>query len=466
MPINKLTAGDENTPGISFGDDIAESVNALIDSVEAIEAALDLQSVSGRTKAEIYQSATLDLNFAENRHNVYGAFGQELTALTTAITTARNSTATYQSPTAIVTAAINTPRITYDAATGNALGLLVEEQRTNLALQSKDFTTTWIQNPNASVDVTSNATTAPDGTLTADKMIEADTANTFHDLYQSYTATAATAYTYSKFVKAAERSKGSIVISGGVAFTTERTCTFDLVAKTAAITGTGATGGIIECPNGWFLVWVSAVSDAAGTATYFTRLRDAANAIIYPGVIGSGLFISDGQFEAGNYPSSRIPTTTAQVTRLAAFTTIPNLAELASTLPEYTIVVQGKWLDDAVAFGFGNTFDNCIYFAGKQFNIRSGGVSGPILSVPHTTDTFVKYAVRVKSGAFAAAVNGVITGISNTVINPPTGMIRTTIGSAPWEGSATQTNSANGVFSRITFIPRGLTNAELQSITS
>lgn len=342
----------------------------------AVNALLGIQSkATVDLVAQLFQRATLDLNFATNRHNVYAAFGPELTALTTAITTARNSTATYQSPTAIASAAVNIPRITYDAATGNALGLLAEEQRTRLNTAS------------------ANVTAAQNATVTA------------------------AAHTISFY------GTGSVVLSG---------------AHSATLTGTGSVRVTLT------------FTPTAGTLA----------------MTPSGT-VTDLQLELGAFASTIIRGNEgSQVTRLAAFTTIPNLAELASTLSEYTIVVQGKWLDDAVAFGFGNTFDNCIYFSAKQFNIRSGGVSGPILGVPHTTDTLVKYAVRVKSGDFAAAVNGAITGTSSSSIALPVGMVRTTIGSAPWEGSATLANSANGTFSRITFIPRGLTNAELQAITA
>lgn len=265
----------------------------------------------------ILSKATLDLNFAKNEHKIYGVYGTEITPLTTAITTVRGSTATYNGPLVSASAANNIPRITYDPTTGNNLGLLVEEQRTNLALQSKDFTTTWVQNPDASVNVTSNAATAPDGTTTADKFIEADTTLTNHDLYQNFTFASATTYTFSIFVKAAERSRGHIAFGLQTAFTSERRCEFDLIAKTAVAAGAGTSAGIQEYPNGWFLVWVTATTDAAGVSPYFIRLCNSAGVVSYSGTVGSGFLLSDAQLEVGSAPSSRIPTTTAAVSRLA-----------------------------------------------------------------------------------------------------------------------------------------------------
>lgn len=55
-----------------------------------------------------------------------------------ALTFARASTATYYDASgALVTAASGSPRLTYDPVTHSALGLLVEEQRTNLLLNSR-----------------------------------------------------------------------------------------------------------------------------------------------------------------------------------------------------------------------------------------------------------------------------------------------------------------------------------------
>jgi len=415
----------------------------------AVNALLGVQSkATTELVAQLFQRATLDLNFATNRHNVYGAFGPELTALTTAITTARNSTATYQTPTGIGSAAINTPRITYDAATGNALGLLAEEQRTNLLLQSHVFdNASWIKQAGATI--APNTTTAPDGTLTADTL----TTNNGVSLNQSATATVGATYCQSVYIKAGTITRLMVRDDTGAGR--------HIVVNpaTGAVTSTSGTlvgHGVEAQQNGWLRVWLSYVAD---TAVVRMNIRsDAENA--------ATVVLWGAQLEVGPAPTSYIPTTTAQVTRVGAFTTIANLAELASTLTEYTIIIQGKWIDDTVAFGFGNTFDNCIYISSKQFNLRSSGSAAPVLSLPHTTDTPVKIAVRVKSGDFAAAVNGAITGSSSSAIALPAGMVRATIGSAPWEGSATLANSANGTVSRITFIPRGLANAELQAVTA
>src|SRR5690606_5381998 len=67
------------------------------------------------------------------------------------------------------TAAVNEPRVDYDPLTLELRGLLVEEQRTNLLLRSQEFdNASWSK---VSSSVSANAAVAPDGTLTADKII-------------------------------------------------------------------------------------------------------------------------------------------------------------------------------------------------------------------------------------------------------------------------------------------------------
>lgn len=420
--------------------------------------------------ASILDKATLDLNFVKNEHKVYEAFGPVNKLITDAITTARNSTALYNSPVAAgVSAAINIPRIDYDPLTGAPLGLLVEEARTNLALQSRDFTTTWLQNPTASVAVTANATTAFDGTLTADKVIEEDTANTFHDLYQSANVTAATTYTFSMFVKAAERTKGSLAFGSGAAFTTERRCVFDLVAKTA-IPNAGATAGIQEYPNGWFLIWITATADATGAATYYIRLYDATGAVTYPGVVNSGLFISDAQLEAGSYPSTRILTTTIALNRLVDI--------MSRTLPasnQGTIICLAAGGTPTLgvnqaAFAFTDgTSNNRVVLrrnnatGGTQYLVISGGVN---VAQVNTTQKPVgqvnAFGISWKLDKFLASEDG-ITVMNDVSGAAPVNLTQLGIGSSGPAFAGAET--LNGTIKRLVYIPQALNETEINAIT-
>ena len=92
---------------------------------------------------------SLDLNFAATKR------------LDPRITYSRASTGTFVGSNGLIqSAAVNQARFDHNPTTGESLGLLVEEARTNLNLNSA---ATY----NGLTNITSNSFLAPDGTLTA-----------------------------------------------------------------------------------------------------------------------------------------------------------------------------------------------------------------------------------------------------------------------------------------------------------
>ena len=186
------------------------------------------------------------------------------------ITFTRASSATYlDSDGVLKTASTNIPRIEYDAD-GNRLGLLVEEQRVNYARYSEDFTNPfWGKvgtGGSPAVIVTGNQAIAPDGTLSADKLIAGTGVGT-HYLQQSVTAY--TDATLSVFAKAAEATKVRLALfnSGVVA-------EFDLSAGTSSGSGTHS---IIPVGNGWYRCIVSAVGASNTLIQIYTGDNSAGN---------------------------------------------------------------------------------------------------------------------------------------------------------------------------------------------
>jgi hypothetical protein len=123
----------------------------------------------------------------------------------------RNSTGTYVDASGILrTAGANQPRIDHNFATGEGLGLLVEEARTNLALHSEDFSNAyWLKTASGTgvaPVVTSNNATAPDGTSTADRIVFSRgtaTGSDFSGIQSGNLAPTAIQYAGSLWIKAA-----------------------------------------------------------------------------------------------------------------------------------------------------------------------------------------------------------------------------------------------------------------------
>jgi hypothetical protein len=197
----------------------------------------------------------------------------------------------------LLSAANNVARFDHNPVTGESLGLLIEEQRTNLFERSEEFENAYWTKTNSSV--TANTIVAPDGALTGDKLVE-DTANGVHDVRRAVAASASTAYTQSVYVKAAERTRGELQMFGNSGGST---VTFNLAAGTVTVVGpyggwasTSAT--ITNVGNGWYRVTHTATTNAG--LTIFTssfNMQNAAGSSSYTGDGYSGFFIWGTQLE-------------------------------------------------------------------------------------------------------------------------------------------------------------------------
>jgi hypothetical protein len=180
--------------------------------------------------------------------------------------------------------------------------------RTNRLVASELFSgASWTA---TSATVTADATAAPDGPVTADKLVETAVAGT-HFINQAVTGRPTnTTHTFSCFVRAAERTRGQIRMDSG---SDAVIGAFDLVAGTiiGSANGLGVVGAvsIVAWPGGWWRVSVSGVPNPTTTSySCQINLRDAAGSASYTGDGTSGLFVWGGQFEQAAGASDYIPT--------------------------------------------------------------------------------------------------------------------------------------------------------------
>lgn len=393
------------------------------------------------------------------------------------ITFTRSSTATYFDAQGVLrTAASGVPRIDHDPVTGECKGLIPEEARTNLLTYSEQFdNAAWGK---SAASVSANMATAPDGSVGADKLVE-DTGAATHYVYASASSTTNTnAYTASIYVKAAERSLVNLFVVEGATFARIAQCTFNLATGVAGsmTLGGGATGSatIQSVGGGWYRCSVTATLGGTETSIQLrVRLADAGGNTSYTGNGTSGLYIWGAQLEAGAFPTSYIPTTSAAATRAAA---APSMS--GTNFSEWYRQGEGAFVvfarRDSLSAGRLITLSDGT--ASNQIRINvvvsstslradlevvTGGVSQasttttPVFAV----GSMVAIAFAYKADDFAISVNGttVVTDTSGTV---PT-VDRVHIGT-----DHAAANHYNGTVARIAYYPKRLTNAELQAITA
>jgi hypothetical protein len=371
---------------------------------------------------------------------------------------------------ATTTAAYYGPRLVYDPVTLASQGILVEEARTNLLLQSQDFATTWAV---GGATVPANATTSPDGTNNADKLAET-VALTTHSIVQTVTkAASAITYTGSCYIKAAGRNCCRFVL-GDATLANYASASIDLSAVTISSTvfGTGWTVGgtsITAVGGGWYRVVFTVTSDATTSIQFRLYAADSTGGVFYLGDGTSGLFLYQAQLEAGTGASSPIPTTTAAVTRTAEDVGLTGL----SVTGGFTLVTTGRGVvgftgtAGVAAFGDGTTANRLTNYttsAGVTLNTFAAvGGSGAAASSGTTTAgaAFTQAASFDGVNRIATSGNGAAVATATVAVNPAS-LNQLRIGTT----ASVSSELRNGTISRIRIYNRALPNAQLQSLTT
>lgn len=129
--------------------------------------------------------------------------------------------------------------------------------RVNLLTQTEDFSAAaWTK---YQTSVSSNAVTAPDGTLTADKLIEAAT-NDFHYAYPTVTLNSGSTYKLSCYAKAAERSWFWLQLPGAVS--PKVGAVFDLQNGVVGNTTGSPSATIAAVGNGWYFCTITGTASS------------------------------------------------------------------------------------------------------------------------------------------------------------------------------------------------------------
>ena len=403
---------------------------------------------------------TLDLNFAATK------------VLDDRITFTRDGVGTYVGEDGLVKyASNNTPRFDHDPTTGESLGLLIEESRTNILGLSSDLTDNngndW-DAVNGTIAV--NQTTAPDGTTTAASFTasagNAEHSVVFAELVPTGDVTA------SVWVKSNTYSIVSFVLYGEA----NSTVSYNISTETVYNQGSNVSRATItEYPNGWYRISATMNCTVSNSRAY--RLY-ASTGNFNAG--GSESFYYWGpQVESGDFETSYIPTyvSNTSVTRAA------DIAKITGTnFSDFYNQTEGTVFSSHQQYsGQGDTQNTYVYqianadSSSVAFRLldKNNYYSNPArLTATQWTNDVALQKPDVTNGerirtAFACKVNDAAvsfdgaTVLTDTSLDMNSGQIEMSI------GAFTQTPQAflNGHIQQISYYNKRLPNAQLQGLT-
>ena len=332
------------------------------------------------------------------------------------------------------------PRFDYDPATLAARGLLIEEQRTNLCLQSQAISTSpWAANGPSDTCVPS-ALIDPAGGLNAFEVTTEAVA--FGRWAQAITVVSGTTYTISAWVRSA-------------------TGTMQFRLRFAA----GVSSADLTATTTWQRFTFTATAGSTSGGIGFQSPSSGAATLIH---------VYGAQLEAGAFATSYIPTTTAAATRTADVATmvganfsnwyrqdegtlyveglIPFVG--GSGFPSFASVDDGT-ANDAMEWSMWDAAGDSIRYVVYDNNVPQASIA----PATYTANSVAKLVGAYKVNDFAAAYNGgaALTDTSGALPVVSTARIGQNRGGG---------NFLNGYVRRISYFQRRLTDAQLSAVTA
>jgi hypothetical protein len=381
---------------------------------------------------------------------------------------------------------LNVPRIDY--SNGGCPSILVEPQRTNLALRSEEFNDAYWTKANLNTSGTPswiNALLSPDGTQNAEILIPNNTTNAHQISKADAGYVADTNFTFSCFLKenGFRYAALTLVLRIGGTFQETASALIDLQSKTITI----STSNIIfrdvkvqnlgDFQNGFTRYSISVKTPILGSDRLDIQIRcvDSSGASILGDNVG-GFGVWGAQLEAGSNATSYIPTIASTVTRNADVISKTGISDLIGQ-SEGTIFVDfnlstigantGGGIIELSPSGGSDSETNRILIwkniSSKQiaFQIRAGSTTNifnSIFSAP--SDGKVKVGIAYKSGDTILSVNGSIVARSETF------NFSQTLNFIKLGSYASVNFSINDTINQVLLLKTRLSNAELTQLTT
>ena len=353
-----------------------------------------------------------------------------------------------------------------------SLGLLVEEQRTNLLVQSNGFDTTWT---NTNSTETSASGIAPDGTNTAWQLRDTvDASAVVHSLNQTFSFTAGTTYTLSAWGKAGTLDRMQLAFPATV-FTNATARTATVTFSTGALLqgGSPLAVSVVQFPNGWVRLSITATVDITTSGAVALR-TSTAGGNTYQGDGTGTILVWGAQLEAGSFPTSYIPTTTATATRSADVASITGTNfsswynQSKGTLYAEAQIGRQNALAGAAICGIETGVQNAeaLYLHYRGTGLTAAQIfDNSVLQMDQSPYGTAVAANTTTKHAFAVKLNDSVSAGGGTALTTDTVCTMPTPDRMLVGFSTVSSNYLSGVIRRLTYWPDRLANPTLQNIT-
>ena len=346
------------------------------------------------------------------------------------------------------------PRLDYDPVTLAAKGLLVEEQRNNRVQQTEDFTVSpWL----AAVSGTSTIVNGTNARGFRTATVTATSA--LGGIRQALLSlTSGQVYTLSFYIQSTATSLPIVFENGTSSFGAPHSVTINPSNGTAG-SPVGFTS-VTSTPLGSGYIY-QLVTLAAGGSLFVNLEVRLSNS-------GDSFQIGRPQFENGSFATSYIPTGAATATRNADVASV-STNQFPYSSAAGSVVVSMAYIPSQTGHAFSlddATTTNRVYAAGLSANTFNGLVTASGSTDFNqsmgtlTGNTPFKGAIAYALNSANIAVNG-SSGTDDPSVALPSAATRLVLGN-----NAVNAAPLSGWIRQITYIPRRLTNAELQTRTS
>ena len=376
---------------------------------------------------------SLDLRFAEGKTLNDYMTGQQL------IQFSRSSIGTYVDENGIIqTATADTPRFDHNPTTGESLGLLVEESRTNAIDYSETFSAPlWSNVPlgtGSNPQVTSSAEASPGLTSPTRLVCNLNGGTTSGDIsYIQKTSTYTANQTGTIYLKSNTGSNQQVYFR------------------------IGATVSIVTVTPTWQRFEVKETSfSGGGNFNIGTRGGTGSDDSI-------DILIWGAQLEAGSFPTSYIPTTGTALTRSADEVSITG-----SNFSSWYNQSEGTVFTDYKSYSLTASQQLAAFTAGVSNNSRWGVWNDQLYIAESGTQYFssITKSTDLTKTAFAVASNDAI-GCQNSILTAQdTTVILPTVDNLTIGKRASGFNQYSGHISRLTYFPERLPDSSLQTMTT